>query len=91
MEFAFLLKNFSGAGHFQEPTLSDVEPDGFADPSSVEDQSEEFTALSCEKVHSEILASVNRIRSSILTSRTNFLSSLERDLALYDQKAKDYL
>ena len=60
---------------FQEPTLSDVEPDGFVDPSSVEEQSEEFTALSCEKVHSEILASVNRIRSSILSSRNNFLSS----------------
>ena len=40
----------------------------------MEDQSEEFTALSCEKVHSEILASVNKIRSSILNSRKNFLS-----------------
>ena len=59
---------------FQEPTLSDLEPDGFIESSPVEDHSEEFTALSCEKVHSEILASVNKIRSSILNSRKNFLS-----------------
>ena len=59
---------------FQEPSLSDQEPEGFVEPRAVEDQSEEFTALSCEKVHSEILASVNKIRSSILNSRKNFLS-----------------
>ena len=59
---------------FQEPSLSDQEPDGFVEAAAVEDQSEEFTALSCEKVHSEILASVNKIRSSILNSRKNFLS-----------------
>ena len=59
---------------FQEPTLSDLDADGLIDePSVVDYNSEEFTALSCEKVHSEILESVNKIRSSILNTRKNFL------------------
>ena len=63
---------------YEEPTLSDLEPDGFIDEAGsqcLEYNSEEFTALSCEKVHSEILESVNRIRSSILNSRKNFLQN----------------
>ena len=62
---------------FQEPTLSDLEPDGIIDDTSqvLDYQSEEFTALSCEKVHSEILESVNRIRSSIMIQRKGFLQT----------------
>ena len=62
---------------FQEPSLSDLEVDGSIDDASqvLDYQSEEFTALSCEKVHSEILESVNRIRSSIFNQRKSFLQT----------------
>ena len=55
-------------------SFSDQEPDS-VDEARIDHQSEELTALSCEKVHSEILESVNRIRSSILTTRKNFLKT----------------
>ena len=62
---------------FQEPTLSDLEPDSNIDDTSqvLDYQSEEFTALSCEKVHSEILESVNRIRSRIKIQRKGFFQA----------------
>ena len=70
---------------FQEPSLNELDPEILMDDTSSFDGQPEFSAMSCERVHSEILASVNRIRSSIINNRKNFLpcqkSSIEGNVA----------
>ena len=59
----------ASANHTDSPT-EDVQFQG--------QEVKEFSALSCERVHSEILASVNKIRSSIIKNRKNFLPSCQK-------------